>query len=76
MAKVYDESHMSETTPLEELSIPLTDPVERIAAMLTPATPRAIEWLAETILTFVHPILFADDASPVFWWSFSIQEVM
>jgi hypothetical protein len=76
MAKVYDESHMSETTPLEESSIPLTDPVERIAAMLTPATPHAIEWLAETILTFVHPILFTDDASPVFWWSFSIQEVM
>jgi hypothetical protein len=44
--------------------------------MLTPATPHAIEWLAKTILTFVHPILFADDASPVFWWSFSIQEVM
>jgi hypothetical protein len=76
MAKVYDESHMSETTPLEESSIPLTDPVERIAAMLTPATASAIERLAKTILTFVHPILLADDASPVFWWSFSIQEVM
>jgi hypothetical protein len=61
---------------MTELSIPSTDPVERIAAMLIPATPRAIEWLAETILTFVHPILFADDASPVFWWSFLIQEVM
>jgi hypothetical protein len=76
MAKVYDESHMSETTPLKELSIPLTDPVERIAAMLTPATPRAIEWLPKTTLTFVDPILVADDASPIFWWSFSIQEVM
>jgi hypothetical protein len=76
MAKVYDESHMNETTLLEELSIPLTDPVERIAAMLTPATACAIEWLTKIILTFVHPILFADDASPVFWWSFSIQEVM
>jgi hypothetical protein len=76
MAKVYDESHMSETTPLEELPIPLTDPVERIATMLTPATARAIEWLTKTILIFVHPILFTDDASPVFWWSFSIKEVM
>ncbi|KAG2094378.1 uncharacterized protein F5147DRAFT_657146 [Suillus discolor] len=76
MAKVYNESHMSETTPLEESPIPLTDPVERIATMLTPATARAIEWLAKTILTFVHPILLADDASPVFWWSFSIEEVI
>jgi hypothetical protein len=50
--------------------------VERIAAMLTPATPRAIEWLPKTTLTFVYPILVADDASPIFWWSFSIQEVM
>jgi hypothetical protein len=76
MPEVYGESDMSETTPLEELTIPLTDPVERIATMLTPATARAIERLAKTILTFVDPILVADDASPVFWWSFSIQEVM
>ncbi|KAG0695789.1 hypothetical protein DFH29DRAFT_1005154 [Suillus ampliporus] len=65
---------MSETTLLEELTIPLTDPVERIATMLTPATARAIEWLPKTILTFVDPILAADDASPIFWWSFLIQE--
>lgn len=76
MAKVNDESYMSEATPLEESSIPLTDPVKWIATMLTPATARAIEWLAKTILTFVDPILVADEASPVFWWSFSIQEVM
>ena len=76
MAEVYDESHMSEATPLEESSIPLTDPVKWIATMLTPATSHAIEWLAKTILTFVDPILVADEASPVFWWSFSIQEVM
>ena len=70
MPEVYGESHMSETTLLKELTILLTDPVERIA------TARAIERLAKTILTFVDPILVADDASPVFWWSFSIQEVM
>ncbi|KAG2139102.1 uncharacterized protein EDB93DRAFT_1253170 [Suillus bovinus] len=74
MTEVYDESNMSETTLLEELTIPLTDPVERIATMLTPATSRAIEWLPKTILTFVDPILVADDASPIFWRSFSIQE--
>jgi hypothetical protein len=44
--------------------------------MLTPATAGAIEWLPKTILTFVDPILVADDASPIFWQSFSIQEVM
>jgi hypothetical protein len=67
---------MGQTTLLEELSIPLTDPVERSAMMLTPATASAIEWLPKTILTFVDPILVADDASPIFWRSFSIQEVM
>jgi hypothetical protein len=44
--------------------------------MLTSATASAIEWLPKTILTFVDPILVADDASPIFWWSFSIEEVM
>jgi hypothetical protein len=50
--------------------------VERIATMLTPATARAIEWLPKTILTFVDTILVADNTSPIFRWSFSIQEVM
>jgi hypothetical protein len=67
---------MSETTLLKEFTIPLTDPVERIATMLTPATSYAIEWLSKTILTFVDPILVAYDASSVFRWSFSIEEVM
>jgi hypothetical protein len=67
---------MGQTTFLKESSIPLTDPVERSATMLTPATAGAIEWLPKTILTFVDPILVADDASPIFWRSFSIQEVM
>jgi hypothetical protein len=76
MTEVYDESDVSETTLLEELTIPLTDPVKRIATMLISATASAIEWLPKTILTFVDPILVADDASPIFWWSFSIEEVM
>jgi hypothetical protein len=67
---------MSKTTLLEEFTIPLTDPVERIVAILTPATSHAIEWLSKTILTFVDPILVAYDTSPVFWWSFLIKEVM
>ncbi|KAG1830509.1 hypothetical protein DFJ58DRAFT_736946 [Suillus subalutaceus] len=74
MTKVYDKSDMSKTTLLEELTIPLTDPVEGIAKMLTSATASAIEWLHKTILTFVDPILVADDTSPIFWWSFWIQE--
>ncbi|KAG2115025.1 hypothetical protein DEU56DRAFT_761750 [Suillus clintonianus] len=76
MTEVYDESDVSETTLLKELTIPLTDPVEGIAKMLTSATASAIQWLPKTILTFVDPILVADDASPIFWWSFSIQEVI
>jgi hypothetical protein len=73
---VYDKSDVSEATLLKESTIPLTDPVEGIATVLTPAAARAIERLPKTILTFVDPILVADGASPVFWWSFSIQEVM
>jgi hypothetical protein len=56
---------MSETTLLKEFIILLTDPVERIATILTAATSHAIEWLPKTILTFVDSILVADDASPV-----------
>jgi hypothetical protein len=67
---------MSETTLLKEFTIPLTDPMERIATMLILATSRAIEWLPKTILTSVGPILVAYDASLVFQWSFSIKEVM
>ncbi|KAG2141228.1 hypothetical protein DEU56DRAFT_754947 [Suillus clintonianus] len=76
MTEVYDESDVSKTTLLEELTIPLTDPVEGIATMLTSATASAIEWLPKTILTFVDPILVADGTSPIFWWSCSIQEVI
>ncbi|KAG2091359.1 uncharacterized protein F5147DRAFT_657963 [Suillus discolor] len=69
MAKVYNESHMSETTPLEESPIPLTDPVERIATDVDSCNSPCNRVAHQDNLDIY-------DASPVFWWSFSIEEVI
>jgi hypothetical protein len=74
VAQVNLHPYLGQAAPLEEVSVPLADPVKREEGMLRPAALGAEYGPGEAVMTSLSTIPVAQTAHPVLRWGLLPQE--